>query len=163
MPSTQSPQWVDSNRLGQPQPYAQPYAQPMPQYDAPKPMMPPVAMPYMPYPNHAAPGYQSYPAMPPMAYAPYGQAPYYNPQMPYRNNTGWGNWPNVNSNNWMPGMNMGNWSMPNMDMGNWSTPDMPDFNNMPGMPNMDNFSMPSPSFEMPSPSFTTPSMNMPFM
>lgn len=140
MPSTQSPQWVDANRTQQP---------PMPQNNmAPPPM--PYPQQQMPYPQPPAYGYQQ------------PQQSYYPPKAPYRGNTGWGSWPNFNSNSWMPGMNMGNWNMPNMDMGNWATPDMPEFNNMPGMPNMDNFSMPSPNFEMPSPSFTTPSMNMPF-
>jgi len=142
MPSTQSPQWVDLNHAPQ-----------APQMQLNR--MPAQPMPYqqpnMPYP---APNYGYAP--------PYGYQNFYAPRAPYRGNTGWGSWPNFNSNNWMPGMNMGNWSMPNMDMGNWSTPDMPNFGNMPGMPNMDNFSMPSPSFEMPSPSFTTPSMPMPF-
>ena len=162
MPSTQSPQWVDSKRndmvnknRGNPN------------------MVPPRAMPYQQPPMHYPAPQYGYAPPPNMApYAPaYGQPrfnqgypPQFQQQPPYRGNTGWGSWPNnSNNNNFMPGMpNMGNWSMPNMNMGNWSTPDMPEMGNMPGMPNMDNFEMPSPSFDMPSPSFTTPNMNMPF-
>jgi len=155
IPSTQSPQWVDSNRMQRPQ-------------TAPNGAMtnPPQA-PYqgnMPYQQRYPQQYQQryYPPQQ-QGYMPYPQAQgFYPPSRPSRGSTGWGSWPNMNSNSWMPGFNMGNWSMPDMDMGNWSTPNMDNFNNMPGMPNMDNFSMPSPSFDMPSPSFTTPPMRMPF-
>lgn len=167
MPSTQSPQWVDSQPNNMP-----------PQNMPNRNMMAPQAMPYqqapMPYP---APNYGYAPPQNMQQYQPNFAQPRFAPprqpfmppqygqmmpqQPPFQGNTGWGSWPNNNTNGFMPGMpNMGNWNMPNMNMGNWSMPEMPEMGNMPGMPNMDNFEMPSPSFEMPSPSFTTP--NMPF-